>query len=126
MAGHKLTKAETDARIAQCYKMRYETTPPTKHADYIIWCKKNYGNKSEMQYTAYWMKAGDIYKAAWKQKLEDSVGLATDEMVKLLQDEDPRVRQRAIDQIYKFSGNETEKLEIVGSVELTWGGTSDE
>lgn len=125
MAGKKLTKAETDARIAECYKMRYETTPPTKHADYITWCKKNYANKSEMQYTAYWMKAGDMYKQAWKQKLEDSVGAATDEMVKLLQDDDPRVRQRAIEQIFKYSGNETEKLEIIGSVELSWGGSDE-
>jgi len=126
MAGHKLTKAETDARIEQCYKMRYINKPSIKFLDWIQWCKKNYGNKSEQQYNAYWQKASDIYKSNWKQILEDSVGVATDEMVKLIQDDDPRVRQRAIEQIFKYSGNETEKLEIIGSVELNWGGSDEQ
>jgi len=68
------------------------------------------------------MKAGELYKQAWKQRLEDSVGTATEEMTKLLKDEDPRVRQRAVEQVMRYSGNEgTEKIEIIGNIELKWG-----
>jgi hypothetical protein len=122
MAGKKLSKAEVELRTMQCYKLRYETIPSITVAGWLKWCKENYGNKSEQQYTAYWMKAGELYKQAWKQRLEDSVGTATEEMTKLLKDEDPRVRQRAVEQVMRYSGNEgTEKIEIIGNIELKWG-----
>lgn len=126
MAGKKLCKSEVEARVKTCFEMRYINKPSIRFLDWIQWCKKNYGNKSEQQYNAYWQKASDIYKSSWKQTLEDSVGVATDEMIKCLMDDDPRVRQRAIEQIFKYSGNEgTEKLEIVGNIELKWGNSNE-
>ena len=51
---------------------------------------------------------------------------AMNELFGLLADEDPKVRQRAVDQVMKYSGNDIEKIEakIEGNIELNWG--SDE
>ena len=45
------------------------------------------------------------------------------ELFSLLADEDPKIRQRAIDQIVKYTGNDIEKIEakIEGNIELNWG-----
>ena len=47
------------------------------------------------------------------------------ELMSLLGDDDAKVRQRAIDQIVKYTGNDIEKIEakIEGTIELNWGET---
>jgi hypothetical protein len=48
---------------------------------------------------------------------------AMDELFRLLADEDPKIRQRAIDQVVKYTGNDVEKIEakIDGNITLNWG-----
>jgi hypothetical protein len=48
---------------------------------------------------------------------------AMNELVLLLADEDPKIRQRAVDQIVKYTGNDIQKIEanIQGNVVLSWG-----
>ena len=42
--------------------------------------------------------------------------------------DDEKIRQRAIDQVFKYSGNDEIKLAVSGQVDisLTWGDTKDE
>ena len=47
MAGTKLTKIETDARIEKCLELRYTHGDPILHKDWIKHCHKEYGDKSE-------------------------------------------------------------------------------
>ena len=42
---------------------------------------------------------------------------AVQELVKLLADENPKIRSRAIDQIMKYTGNDITKQEIKGTLE---------
>jgi hypothetical protein len=48
---------------------------------------------------------------------------AMNELILLLADEDPKIRQRAVDQIVKYTGNDIQKIEanIQGNVVLSWG-----
>ena len=48
---------------------------------------------------------------------------AMDSLVELMYNEDAKIRQRAIDQVVKYTGNDIEKIEakIDGNIELTWG-----
>jgi hypothetical protein len=45
------------------------------------------------------------------------------ELFTLLSDEDPKIRQRAIDQIVKYTGNDIQKIEakVTGNIQLNWG-----
>jgi hypothetical protein len=51
---------------------------------------------------------------------------AMESLVGLMYSEDEKVRQRAIDQIVKYTGNDIEKIEakIEGTIELNWGDTN--
>ena len=53
MAGNKLPKSETDARIEKCYELRYEQNDGISYKEWINYCHENYNDKSEQQYTAY-------------------------------------------------------------------------
>ena len=48
---------------------------------------------------------------------------AMDSLFELLASDDEKVRQRAIDQVVKYTGNDIEKIEakIEGNIELSWG-----
>ena len=50
---------------------------------------------------------------------------AMDSLFELLASDDEKVRQRAIDQVVKYTGNDIEKIEakIEGNIELNWGDT---
>jgi len=123
MAGNKLPKAETDARIEKCYELRYLQNDGIKYKDWIKYCHEAYGDKSEIQYTAYWSDAGNKYQEHWREKLSKLIDPAVDELIGLLADDDPKIRQRAIDQIFKYTGNDVEKIEanVTGNVILNWG-----
>ncbi len=123
MAGNKLTKGETDARVKECHKRRFEDNTPFGVKDWIQYCHKTYGDKSEQQYTAYWMSAGELYEEAWKDKLKKMLKPATDELFSLLASEDEKIRQRAIDQIMKYTGNDIQKVEatVESNINITFG-----
>jgi len=123
MAGTKLTKAEVDQRVDKCLELRYEAETPILQKDWIKYCKKQYGDKSEQQYHKYWSDARDRYEEMWRGKLNKMLNPAMNELMSLLGDDDAKVRQRAIDQIVKYTGNDIEKIEakIEGSIELSWG-----
>ena len=48
---------------------------------------------------------------------------AMDSLFELLASDDEKIRQRAIDQIVKYTGNDIDKIEakIDGNIELSWG-----
>lgn len=123
MAGNKLSKSETDARVDKCLELRYNLEKPMLHREWIAFCKKEYGDKSEKQYTAYWMSAKERYDEGWKQKLNNMLEPAMESLVELMYNEDAKVRQRAIDQVVKYTGHDVEKIEakIEANIELKWG-----
>ena len=123
MAGDKLTHTEVDKRIDKCLELRYQSNNPILFKDWIKYCHKNYGDKSEQQYTKYWSDAKEKYEEGWRAKLSKMLNPAMDTLFELLADDDPKIRQRAIDQIVKYTGNDIEKIEakIEGNVVLKWG-----
>jgi translation initiation factor 2 alpha subunit (eIF-2alpha) len=123
MAGTKLSKAETDARVDKCMELRYNLENPMLHREWLTFCKKEYNDKSEKQYTAYWMTAKERYNEGWKAKLNGMLDPAMNSLIELMASDDEKVRQRAIDQIVKYTGNDIEKIEakIEGNIELNWG-----
>lgn len=123
MAGKKLSKSETDARINKCLELRYTPGDPILFKDWIKYCHENYGDKSEKQYTAYWTSAKEQYDERWRTKLNAMLDPAMGQLLGLLASDDEKIRQRAVDQIVKYTGNDIEKIEakIEGNIELNWG-----
>ena len=123
MSGQKLTKAETDSRVQKCFELRFKTDPPMLQKQWIKYCKKEYNDKSEQQYHKYWSDAKEKYDETWRSKLNNMLDPAMNELVSLLADDDAKVRQRAVDQIVKYTGNDIEKIEakIEGTINLNWG-----
>lgn len=122
MAGTKLTDAEVEARIECCFQHRYEFK--SSYKAWIKHCHLAYKDKSEKQYTQYWIKAGERYEGEWREKLQKMLGPAVDELYALLGSEDNKIRQRAIDQIMKYNGEDIQKIEgdiKVENISLTWG-----
>lgn len=125
MAGTKLDKTEVDNRIQTCFELRFKNDPPMLQKQWIKYCKKHYGDKSEQQYHWYWAQAKEKYDETWRSKLEKMLDPAMNTLFELLADDDVKVRQRAIDQIVKYTGNDVDKVDathkIEGSIELNWG-----
>ena len=124
MAGSKLPKSETDSRVQQCYDMRYNSNDGLLFRNWVKYCHENYGDKSEQQYTAYWVSSSEIYQESWREKLSKQLDPAVNELIGLLASDDEKIRSRAVDQIMKYTGNDVEKIEakIQGNIELNWGG----
>ena len=123
MAGNKLSKAETDARVQQCYDMRYNSNEGLLFRNWIKFCHEMYGDKSEQQYSAYWASATEMYQESWREKLNKQLDPAVNELISLLASDDEKIRSRAVDQIMKYTGNDVEKIEakVEGAIELNWG-----
>ena len=124
MAGNKLPKSETDSRVQQCYDMRYNSNDGLLFRNWMKYCHENYSDKSEQQYTAYWVSSSEIYQESWREKLSKQLDPAVNELIGLLASDDEKIRSRAVDQIMKYTGNDVEKIEakIQGNIELNWGG----
>ena len=127
MAGKKLTHTEVDQRVDKCLELRYESNDPILYKEWIAYCHKHYNDKSEIQYTKYWSDAKAKYEERWRAKLSKMLDPAMNELYGLLASEDEKIRQRAIDQIVKYTGNDIEKIEakIEGNIELKWGDAED-
>lgn len=123
MAGNKLTHTEVDERVEKCFELRFKTDPPMLQKEWIKYCHKHYNDKSEQQYHAYWAAAKEKYDEGWKAKLNQMLDPAMNELFGLLGSDDEKIRQRAIDQIVKYTGNDIQKIEakIQGDIRLSWG-----
>jgi len=121
MAGTKLSDKEIKDRIKKAYHLRYEEGYGQEK--YVKWAKEEYGDKSEQQFCQYFTKAKDVYDEAWKDRLQSLLGPATDELFRLLASEDEKVKQRAIDQIMKYTGNDIQKIQadIKGDINISFG-----
>ena len=130
MAGEKLNKVEVLKRVDKCMELRYypPSGNPILQKQWIQYCHDNYGDKSEQQYHKYWSDAREKYEENWRAKLNKMLDPAMDRLFELLVSDDEKIRQRAIDQIVKYTGNDIEKIEakIEGNIELNWGDTNNE
>lgn len=128
MAGTKLTHTEVDERVDKCLELRYQANDPILFKGWIAYCHKNYGDKSEQQYSKYWSDAKAKYEESWRAKLSKMLDPAMNTLYELLSSDDEKIRQRAIDQIVKYTGNDIEKIEakIEGNIELKWGDESQD
>lgn len=122
MAGNRLPQTEVDKRIRECYDLRFNNNNIFRHKAWIEYCHENYNDKSEQQYTDYWMKAGEMYQESWKEMLNKQLGPATQELIRLLADENPKVRDAAIAKIFRYTGNDIEKNETIltQKIEVKW------
>ena len=123
MAGTKLTHTEVEQRVDKCLELRYHSNQTFLFKDWIKYCHENYSDKSEQQYSKYWSDARNKYEESWRQKLDKMLDPAMNALYELLASDDEKIRQRAIDQIVKYTGNDIEKIEakIEGNIELSWG-----
>ena len=121
MAGDKLTSGEVNKRVEQCFKFRYQDNG--KQKDWIKWCHANYGDKSEKQYHQYWIKSKDHYNDSWREKLNKQLDPAVNELIRLLASDDEKIKSRAVDQIFKYNGEDEIKVAISGEmdIKLNWG-----
>lgn len=107
--GKRLTKGEVDKRIKKAYDLRYNQN--MGQIEYVKWCKEHYGDKSEQTYCKYFLEAKSVYDANWKELLQRQLSPAVKELRELMLDKDPKVRQRAIDQVFRYTGNDIQKVE---------------
>ena len=124
MAGERLTDAEVNERVDKCLELRYHTDPPMLQREWIKYCHKHYGDKSEQQYHAYWATAKERYDESWRAKLNQMLDPAMNQLFALLGSEDEKIRQRAIDQIVKYTGNDVDRQEVnvtVTEYKTKWG-----
>jgi hypothetical protein len=121
MAGTKLPHTEVQKRVDACYNHRYNENK--SQLQWLDYCHKTYGDKSEKQYCAYWNSAREQYDLNWKERLNKQLDPAITALQGLLHSDQEKIRQRAIDQVLKYTGNEINKVAIEGSmnVKLTWG-----
>lgn len=126
--GKRLTKGEIDKRIKKAYDLRYNQN--YGQIEYVKWCKEHYGDKSEQTYCKYFLEAKSVYDANWKDMLQRQLSPAVKELRELMMDKDPKVRQRAIDQVFKYTGNDIQKVEsnIKGdmNINVSFGGSDEE
>ena len=123
MAGVMLSQGEVDKRVDECYRLRYEQSESITQTRWVEYCHEIYGDKSEQQYCAYWAKAKEKYDNGWKERLNKLLGPAVDELNGMLASDDEKIRQRAIDQIMKYTGNDIQKIqaEVKGDIKVSFG-----
>ena len=125
MSGTKMTDAEINKRVELCFDMRYKEG--MRQVDWVKYCHEHYGDKSEKTYISYWIKSKDKYQESWREKLSKQLDPAVNELIRLLADEDSKVRQRAVDQIMKYNGEDEIKVAISGDmdIKLNWGDNAE-
>lgn len=116
MAGNRLSVKQTNERVMEAYKLRYEQDDPIRQEDWVLLCHTLYGDKSEQQYCQYFTQARDIWENGLQNKLEKMLEPAANELRELLTDNDPRVRSDAIKMIMKYTGRDIERKLIKAEV----------
>jgi hypothetical protein len=109
----RLTLVEVQRRVDDCIDLRYKADKPILQRQWLDYCEKNYGDKSKPQYLNYWMSAKEQYEESWKGKLDALLEPAMQELNDLLHSDNPLIKQKAIDQIYKMSGYDIQKHHVV-------------
>ena len=69
------------------------------------------------------MKSKDHYNESWREKLAKQLDPAVNELIRLLASDDEKIKQRAVDQIMKYNGEDEIKVAISGEmdIKLNWG-----
>lgn len=111
MAGNKLTLTEVEKRVDNCFNLRYQQEIPITQRQWVKLCHEQYGDKSEQQYCSYWSSAKKKFDDGWKEQLQKLLKPATQEIERLLTSENEAMRKAAIDQVYKYSGNDIQKID---------------
>jgi hypothetical protein len=119
MAGNKLNNQEITEIVEKAYDLRYIQNFSQKA--YVAWAKKEYG-KSEQQCCQYYLKAKDRHTTMWKALLEKQLTPAVEELIRLMADDNPKIRQQAISQVFKYTGNEVQKIqaEVKGDIQVSF------
>ena len=119
MAGTKLNSKEIEDIVRKAYDLRYNENYTQER--YVKWAKEEYG-KSEQQCCQYFLKAKHYHTTVWKDLLEKQLTPAVEELIRLMADENPKIRSRAVDQIVKYTGNDIQKIqaEIKGDIEVSF------
>jgi len=123
MAGNRITKAENDERVDKCLELRFQSNDPILQKEWVKYCHKHYGDKSEQTYHKYWSDAKDKYEEQWRAKLSKMLDPAMNELYNLLSSDDEKIRSRAVDQIMKYTGEDIQRIEakVEGNIQLNWG-----
>ena len=121
MSGTKMTDAEINKRVELCFDMRYKEG--MRQVDWVKYCHEHYDDKSEKTYISYWIKSKDKYEEGWRELLSKQLNPAVNTLIELMASDDEKVRQRAIDQVFKYTGNDEMKVAITGQLDisLNWG-----
>ena len=121
MSGIKMTDAEINKRVELCFDMRYKEG--MRQVDWVKYCHEHYDDKSEKTYISYWIKSKDKYEEGWRELLSKQLSPAVNTLIELMASDDEKVRQRAIDQVFKYTGNDEMKVAITGQLDisLNWG-----
>ena len=121
MSGIKMTDAEINKRVELCFDMRYKEG--MRQVDWVKYCHEHYDDKSEKTYISYWIKSKDKYQESWREKLSKQLDPAVNTLIGLIASDDEKIRQRAIDQVFKYTGNDEIKVAISGEmdIKLNWG-----
>jgi hypothetical protein len=121
MSGTKMTDAEINKRVELCFDMRYKEG--MRQVDWVKYCHEHYDDKSEKTYISYWIKSKEKYEDGWREKLSKQLDPAVNTLIGLIASDDEKIRQRAIDQVFKYTGNDEIKVAISGEmdIKLNWG-----
>jgi len=119
----RLSAAETGERIRTCFELRYIQRPAITQPKWVEYCKEHYGDKSGLTYTKYWLKAGEMYDSAWKDILRTYLLPAVNKIGSHLESVDEKIQQKAVEQVFKYSGAHEDKIRVEGNSEinLKWG-----
>lgn len=120
MPGTKLTDKEIQEIVKEAYDLRYNENYTQER--YVKYAKEKY-SKSEQQCCQYFLKAKEYHQTVWKDLLEKQLTPAVQELIRLMADGDPKVRQRAVDQVFDYTGHKIKKVEaeVKGDVTVSFG-----
>ena len=117
------TKTEVNKRAQECFRLRFESTPAITQEKWVEYCHEHYGDRSEQAYCNYWAIAKDMYDDSWKERLSKMLGPAVQELNVMLGSDNEKIRQRAIDQIFKYTGNDIQRIQadVKTDIKVTFG-----
>ena len=124
MAGTRLPQDEVEARVKQCYDLRYNNSETFGVKEWLKYCHETYGDKSEQTYTLYWAQAGEKYQEHWKELLNKQLTPAVLTLIELMGSDDEKIRQRAVDQVMRYTGQDVDRQEIdvtIKEIDTQWG-----